>query len=293
MKSDGYRSEYPIVIDENAIIDDGERRWRAAKEAGIKQVPVEVRKNITDYERLMYQLQSEGAELEDKDRYEAWVKAYDLGAKYGNEYKDVAKLLGVNVHTFTRSVNEYKGFLNLKKENVAATFEDNYGALSEIQRVKDPKVRKTMAKKSIKEKWSRDKAREINRAIKEKPLRQKQILDQDYSDPYEGSSQWKARLEVAKSDLDIEVAQRERQDYERKEEIVSAYDDIIYHGLRMKAAMGRFDYTAITPKAVTAFHQEVQKFFPFAVGYIEELEAYMIESGFMDKNHTALKGGDK
>ena len=54
---------------------------------------------------------------------------------------------------------------------------------------------KQVIEKAVKEKWTRDKTREIKKAIQERPLREKQILAQDYSDPYEGSGQWKSRLE--------------------------------------------------------------------------------------------------
>ena len=56
-------------------------------------------------------------------------------------------------------------------------------------------IRKQLGEKAIKEDWQEKKTREIRRALKEKPFRQKQILSQDYSDPYEGSNQWKLKLE--------------------------------------------------------------------------------------------------
>src|SRR3990172_281491 len=72
IKADGFRLQYPIIINGGNIIVDGERRWRAAKKVGLKEVPVEKKENISDWERLLYQLQSEGAELEPSDRLEAW-----------------------------------------------------------------------------------------------------------------------------------------------------------------------------------------------------------------------------
>ena len=56
MKTDGFRKQYPIIINGGNIIVDGERRWRAAKKVGIKEVPVEVKKNVSPAQRLLYQL---------------------------------------------------------------------------------------------------------------------------------------------------------------------------------------------------------------------------------------------
>lgn len=46
----------PILIQKNKIIIDGERRWRAAKLIGLKEVPIIYDNNLTDVQRLEYQL---------------------------------------------------------------------------------------------------------------------------------------------------------------------------------------------------------------------------------------------
>jgi len=46
----------PLLIQENGMLIDGERRWRASKLLGLKKVPVVYNDNLTDITRLEYQL---------------------------------------------------------------------------------------------------------------------------------------------------------------------------------------------------------------------------------------------
>ena len=295
MATDGFRSEYPILVDGKHIIVDGERRWRAAKKANILQVPVVIKKDVTPYERLVYQLQSEGAELLPKDKYEAWVRLYDEGKKVGHGYADTASALGVKEGTFRQAVIDFKSFTamvaNLRKTAPGAdtiSYEENYGSLRQIGRVKDDSLRKQLAKKSVKEKWNREKTDTIKKAIDEKPYKADEILSHDYS----GEHNWKMTLEVAKAGFskkeakELNEASKVRGEMETQ---VNAFLDIVTHGLKMAAAMRTFDYTQVTPQKRTELHQKLQKFVPFATGYISKLEAYMIEKGELKTNAKMLK----
>jgi ParB family chromosome partitioning protein len=46
---------HPIEIDENNMIICGERRWRAAKQAGLKVIPVTIKKGLTPFQKLQRQ----------------------------------------------------------------------------------------------------------------------------------------------------------------------------------------------------------------------------------------------
>lgn len=46
---------HPIEIDENNVIICGERRWRASKLAGLKTIPVTIKKGLTDFQKLQRQ----------------------------------------------------------------------------------------------------------------------------------------------------------------------------------------------------------------------------------------------
>ena len=46
----------PLLIQEDGMLIDGERRWRASKLLGLKKVPVVYNDNLTDITRLEYQL---------------------------------------------------------------------------------------------------------------------------------------------------------------------------------------------------------------------------------------------
>jgi len=46
---------HPIEIDENNVIICGERRWRASKLAGLKTIPVTIKKGLTNFQKLQRQ----------------------------------------------------------------------------------------------------------------------------------------------------------------------------------------------------------------------------------------------
>ena len=122
-------------------------------------MPVEVKHDVTPAERLLYQLQSEGAELEPWEKYNAWNRLWKL--KFGLGEKDIIKvgeiLLGNGKgDTFRRKVQEFnyaikledemreKGVIGPRSEGPSKT---NLGLMSKIGVEKDPELRLKLGKK--------------------------------------------------------------------------------------------------------------------------------------------------
>ncbi len=96
----------PIEVDENYIITDGERRWRAHKLAGLKKIRYEIVKLKGDKTKklrrqMVMLLQDE--DIETGDKYE---KIIELWEDEGNPSKDeFIKSLGEAEVTFRRAHN--------------------------------------------------------------------------------------------------------------------------------------------------------------------------------------------
>jgi ParB/RepB/Spo0J family partition protein len=292
MKADGFRKEYPVIIDDKNIIIDGERRWRSAKKVGITEIPVEVKTNIQPWERLLYQLQSEGAELQPPERLEAWYNLYK-GSKQSHEF--LAKKLGTTKSVFSSSVSDYGAYLAsmsvLSKGSKFPTPEPKrFWPLTIIGNEPDVKLREKLAEKAIKEDWTTDKARDIRRSIAEHPLRTKQILSQDYTDPHEGSNQWKLRLEVAESDIDIEELEEMGRNTDKMFKQVDQWDQLMRSALSLRAALQGFDYKLAPVEIRVKLHRTLTTVLPGLTDYIGELEKYMITRGELTKTGRTLKG---
>lgn len=286
IRADGFRTQYPIIINGGNHIVDGERRWRAAKAVGIKQVPVEIKHDVNDFQRLMYQLKSEGAELEIKDRYDAWFNAYKKGKPYGHTFETISDELGINFSTYKDAVENVTGYYEISKELKAGKrvtrFSEHFTSIAELTNIKDPKTRIKLAEKAVDEKWNQEKSRKIKKAIKENPLREKQILSMDYSDPYEGSNQWKLRLEVAKSDIDVQALEDMKVNREKMFHQVDKWDQLMRSIVGMRVAMKEFDFKLAPPEIRVKLHQTIKEVAPFLTTYIKDLEKFMLENGELE-----------
>ena len=295
MKKDGFRTAYPIVVDDKFTIVDGERRWKTAKKLKIKQVPVEIKEDITDWERLLYQLQSEGVEFETLDKYEAWTKLYDLAKPLGYGYDTLSKNLGINETTFKKSVLDFKR-VNEVSKRMGFDSHPHFHAVAEVARIDDQKLQKKVVKKAVKENWSVDKSRDIRKAIKEYPHREKEILSRDYSDPVneegetmKGSTTWKDRLKVATMDIDLDQVRKDGREWKEQESTFDAYDVIITSSARLRTALDKFDYKIVAPHVRVTVHKELSRLFPGGTTWLKGLEDYMINEGEITGNKKQLK----
>ena len=148
-KQDGY---YEIIA--------GERRWRAAKLAGLKEVPVVI-KEFTPQEIMEVAL-IENIQREDLNPVEE-AKAYQhLIEEYSLKQEDVAKKVSKNRSTITNSLR----LLKLPDEilSMLVSGDISGGHARALLSIDDPEKQKKLAQKIIKESLS---VREIEKLAKE------------------------------------------------------------------------------------------------------------------------------
>lgn len=106
---------YPIDVDKDYLLIEGERRYRAHKLAGLKTISVRVIKIKNEADRLKRQLISDlqNEETPTGERYEAIVRLYKL-VKCGDldTTKKFCKELGISRETLSSAIN----YSNFSKE---------------------------------------------------------------------------------------------------------------------------------------------------------------------------------
>jgi ParB/RepB/Spo0J family partition protein len=99
----------PIEVDENNIITDGERRWRAHKLAKIKTITARVVPNKDKTEKLRRQLifTLQDEEIPTEERYESIVRLYKM-LPLDQRYKQITKDLGISENLLTTALKYCK-----------------------------------------------------------------------------------------------------------------------------------------------------------------------------------------
>lgn len=102
----------PLIVEEHGdgsyMLEDGERRYRAAKEIGLAKVPVVVRDAVDETERLIRQFHIQ-------EQHEGWsanekaVAVSNLAGRLGVSVKALANMLALP----TRTVSDYTAFAEL------------------------------------------------------------------------------------------------------------------------------------------------------------------------------------
>lgn len=160
----------PIEIDENNIITFGERRWRAAKKAGLKTIPCVVKK-VSKEEKLERQLIEDATDeaLPLKERDKAWKRFWNYVSKrtgpveLPHNKKFFANLLGVSEHV----VDDWKDRIQLEEET-GQKFKVAPSTISETQGL-EKKERLQLLKTAEKEDIGSRKIREYVTTIKSIP----------------------------------------------------------------------------------------------------------------------------
>ena len=190
IKSEGIIN--PIEIDENNVIITGERRWRAAKMAGLTVVPCFVN-SLSGKERYKHQLS--------ENIHQNTMNDLDTAAALDKVLKDYKRmppggtLGGVQpsdkgVSWLSSELGKSRGYIEEKLDLLAETKEFK-------KAVKDRKISPTMVraikrtpeefKEAVRKKVldnefnSRDTALEVAQALDERPDKAKELLETDYS----------------------------------------------------------------------------------------------------------------
>lgn len=205
----------PIVVtkkDNYYQIIAGERRWRASKLAGLKEIPAIVRE---DDDRKNTEISLiENIQREDLNPYEKAVGIKNLMQEYGLRQEDVAKKLGKSRSAIANSVR----ILNLDPRVLEFAKE---GKLSEghcksLLSITDPERQYKTAVQMIERNAT---VRQLEKAVKTKVSKEEQdrnhILYKDIENTFQGFFGTKVRLDAGKRRGKIVIEYSSNEDLER------------------------------------------------------------------------------
>lgn len=142
---------YEIVV--------GERRWRAAKIAGLKEVPVVIRE-YSEQQAVEIAL-IENVQREDLNPIEEAMAYQRLMQEFHLKQEEIAERVSKNRSTITNSIR----LLNLAPEvqNMLIANDITSGHARALLAIEDPEVQKKLAERIVQERLS---VREVERAVK-------------------------------------------------------------------------------------------------------------------------------
>jgi ParB family chromosome partitioning protein len=135
-------SEYQIIA--------GERRWRAAKAAGLAQVPVIPR--TADDAQVLELAIVENIQREDLNPIELAMAFYRMGSELGLSHDQIGEKTGKDRATVSNTIR----LLQLPDEiqDLVATRKMTSGHARALLKLQDPEVRQEVARRCIDEGWS-------------------------------------------------------------------------------------------------------------------------------------------
>lgn len=205
----------PIVVtkqDDYYQIIAGERRWRASKKAGLKEIPAIIREN--DNKKNAEIALIENIQREDLNPYEKAVGIKNLMSEYGLRQEDVAKKLGKSRSAIANSVR----ILNLEPRVLEFAKE---GKLSEghcksLLAITEPERQYKTAVQMIERNAT---VRQLEKAVKVKISTEEQdrnhILYRDIENTFQGFFGTKVRLDAGKRRGKIVIEYSSNDDLER------------------------------------------------------------------------------
>lgn len=205
----------PIVVckeDDYYQIIAGERRWRASKLAGLKEIPAIIREKDTKKNAEIALI--ENIQREDLNPYEKALGIKNLMQEYNLRQEDVAKKLGKSRSAIANSVR----ILNLEPRVLEFCKE---GKLSEghcksLLSITDPERQYKTAVQMIERNAT---VRQLEKAVKIKVSKEQQdknhILYKDIEDTFQGFFGTKVRLNAGKRRGKIVIEYSSNEDLER------------------------------------------------------------------------------
>lgn len=211
----------PIVVAEQKgyySIIAGERRWRAAKLAGLEEIPAIIRENDEQKNREIALI--ENIQREDLNPYEKALGIRNLMDKYGLTQEEVSKRIGKSrsaVSNTVRILNLAPQVLELVKEGKLSE-----GHCKALAAITDSKRQYEMAIRMIERGESVRQAEQKNlRAKKEKYLDPKyKMLYDDIEDKFQGFFGTKVKLDQGKRKGKIIIEYSGNADLERILELI-------------------------------------------------------------------------
>ena len=205
----------PIVVtkeDDYYQIIAGERRWRASKKAGLKEIPAIIREN--DKRKNAEIALIENIQREDLNPYEKAVGIKNLMQDYGLRQEDVAKKLGKSRSAVANSVR----ILNLEPRVLEFAKEGKLteGHCKSLLSITDQDRQYKTAVQMIERNAT---VRQLEKAVKVKVSKEEQdknhILYKDIENTFQGFFGTKVRLDAGKRRGKIVIEYSSNDDLER------------------------------------------------------------------------------
>lgn len=159
----------PIIVRKSGAgeyqIIAGERRWRAAKSAGLKQVPVIVRE--ADDNKVLELAIVENIQRADLNPIELALAFARMADELGLSHDEIGEKTGQNRATISNTIRLLQ--LPVDLQNLVAAGRLSAGHARALLKITDPKTQRDTAERAIREAWSVRQTEEYTRPEKMNP----------------------------------------------------------------------------------------------------------------------------